>query len=69
MNKHNFTIAKYPIHTAGVGAFWGWIWGCFFGSAFLFIPRLETFNRPGTMIIRTRSSRSQRPWPLETWRE
>ena len=21
-----------------IGAFWGWIWGCLFGSAFFFIP-------------------------------
>jgi uncharacterized membrane protein len=32
------------------GAFWGWIWGCFFGSAFLFVPGLGPVMIGGPLV-------------------
>jgi hypothetical protein len=34
----------------GVGAFWGWIWGCFFGSAFFFIPGIGPLVVAGPLV-------------------
>jgi hypothetical protein len=33
-----------------IGAFWGWIWGCLFGSAFLFIPGLGPVMIGGPIV-------------------
>ena len=35
----------------GIGAFWGWIWGCFFGSAFFFIPGIGPLLVGGPLVI------------------
>ncbi len=32
------------------GAFWGWIWGCLFGSAFFFIPGLGPLVVAGPLV-------------------
>jgi hypothetical protein len=32
------------------GAFWGWIWGCLFGSAFLFVPGLGPLFVAGPLV-------------------
>ena len=32
------------------GAFWGWVWGCLFGSAFLFIPGLGPVMIGGPIV-------------------
>jgi hypothetical protein len=32
------------------GLFWGWIWGCLFGSAFLFIPGLGPVMVGGPLV-------------------
>jgi hypothetical protein len=34
----------------GVGAFWGWIWGCLFGSAFFLIPGLGPLVVAGPLV-------------------
>jgi hypothetical protein len=33
-----------------VGAFWGWIWGCLFGSAFLFVPGIGPLMIGGPIV-------------------
>ena len=33
------------------GAFWGWIWGCFFGSAFFFIPGIGPLMVAGPLVV------------------
>jgi hypothetical protein len=35
----------------GIGAFWGWIWGCFFGSAFFFIPGIGPLLVAGPLVV------------------
>jgi len=32
------------------GAFWGWIWGCFFGSAYLFLPGIGAVMVGGPLV-------------------
>ena len=32
------------------GAFWGWIWGCFFGSAFFLIPGIGPLVVAGPLV-------------------
>jgi len=34
----------------GVGAFWGWIWGCLFGSAFFFVPGIGPLLVGGPLV-------------------
>jgi hypothetical protein len=34
----------------GLGAFWGWIWGCFFGSAFFLIPGFGPLLVAGPLV-------------------
>ena len=34
-----------------IGAFWGWIWGCFFGSAFFFIPGIGPLLIAGPLVV------------------
>jgi hypothetical protein len=34
-----------------VGAFWGWIWGCLFGSAFFFIPGIGPLIVAGPLVV------------------
>jgi hypothetical protein len=53
----------------GVGAFWGWIWGCFFGSAFFFIPGIGPLLVAGPLVVwivgagkRGRGGRFERDW-------
>jgi len=33
-----------------IGAFWGWIWGCLFGSAFFFIPGIGPLIVAGPIV-------------------
>ena len=33
------------------GAFWGWIWGCLFGSAFFFIPGIGPLLVAGPLVV------------------
>jgi len=33
-----------------IGAFWGWIWACFFGSAFFFIPGIGPLIVAGPLV-------------------
>lgn len=33
-----------------IGAFWGWIWGCLFGSAFFFIPGVGPLLVAGPLV-------------------
>jgi hypothetical protein len=35
----------------GIGVFWGWIWGCFFGSAFFFIPGIGPLLVGGPLVV------------------
>ncbi len=35
----------------GIGAFWGWIWGCFFGSAFFLIPGIGPLLVGGPLVV------------------
>jgi hypothetical protein len=35
----------------GIGAFWGWIWGCLFGSAFFFVPGIGPLLVAGPLVI------------------
>jgi hypothetical protein len=37
-------------HWGKIGAFWGWIWGCLFGSAFFFIPVLGPVLVAGPLV-------------------
>ncbi|MGA3007887.1 MAG: hypothetical protein ABSE59_08350, partial [Opitutaceae bacterium] len=32
------------------GAFWGWIWGCFFGSAFFLVPGIGPLVVAGPLV-------------------
>ena len=34
----------------GIGAFWGWIWACLFGSAFFFIPGIGPLLVAGPLV-------------------
>ena len=34
----------------GVGAFWGWIWGCLFGTAFFLIPGIGPVLMAGPIV-------------------
>jgi len=34
-----------------MGAFWGWIWGCLFGSAFFFIPGIGPLIVAGPLVV------------------
>jgi hypothetical protein len=34
-----------------MGAFWGWIWGCLFGSAFFFIPGIGPLMVAGPLVV------------------
>jgi len=33
------------------GAFWGWIWGCLFGSAFFFVPGIGPLIVGGPLVV------------------
>jgi hypothetical protein len=37
-------------HWGKMGAFWGWIWGCFFGSAFFLIPGIGPLVFAGPIV-------------------
>jgi hypothetical protein len=37
-------------HWGKVGAFWGWIWACLFGSAFFFIPGIGPLLVGGPLV-------------------
>lgn len=37
-------------HWGGMGAFWGWIWGIFFGSAFFLIPGIGPLMVAGPLV-------------------
>ena len=34
-----------------IGAFWGWIWGCLFGSAFFLIPGIGPLIVAGPLVV------------------
>jgi hypothetical protein len=34
-----------------IGAFWGWIWGCLFGSAFFVIPGIGPLIVAGPLVV------------------
>ena len=38
-------------HWGKMGAFWGWIWGCLFGSAFFFIPGIGPLLVAGPLVV------------------
>jgi len=38
-------------HWGKMGAFWGWIWGCFFGSAFFLIPGVGPLLVAGPLVV------------------
>jgi len=33
------------------GVFWGWIWGCLFGSAFFFVPGIGPLMVAGPLVV------------------
>jgi len=35
----------------GIGAFWGWIWACLFGSAFFFVPGVGPLLVAGPLVV------------------
>jgi hypothetical protein len=37
-------------HWGKIGAFWGWIWGCLFGSAFFFIQGIGPLLIGGPLV-------------------
>jgi hypothetical protein len=37
-------------HWGKIGAFWGWIWACLFGSAFFFIPGIGPLLIAGPLV-------------------
>jgi len=37
-------------HWGKIGAFWGWIWGCLFGSAFFLIPGIGPLLIAGPLV-------------------
>jgi len=45
-----YNIGDRMKHWGKLGAFWGWIWGCFFGSAFFFIPGIGPLVVAGPLV-------------------
>jgi hypothetical protein len=45
-----YNVGDRMKHWGKIGAFWGWIWGCFFGSAFFFIPGIGPLLIAGPLV-------------------
>ena len=45
-----YNVGDRMKHWGKIGAFWGWIWGCLFGSAFFFIPGIGPLLIAGPLV-------------------
>jgi hypothetical protein len=45
-----YNVGERMKHWGGMGAFWGWIWGLFFGSAFFLIPGIGPLLVAGPLV-------------------
>ena len=45
-----YNIGDRMKHWGKIGAFWGWIWGCLFGSAFFLIPGIGPLLIAGPLV-------------------
>lgn len=45
-----YNVGDRMMHWGKIGAFWGWIWGLLFGSAFFFIPGLGPLLVAGPLV-------------------
>jgi uncharacterized membrane protein len=45
-----YNVGDRMKHWGSIGAFWGWIWGCLFGSAFFFIPGIGPLLIAGPLV-------------------
>jgi hypothetical protein len=45
-----YNVGDRMKHWGKIGAFWGWIWACFFGSAFFFIPGIGPLLIAGPLV-------------------
>jgi hypothetical protein len=45
-----YNVGDQMKHWGKIGAFWGWIWGCLFGSAFFFIPGIGPLLIAGPLV-------------------
>jgi hypothetical protein len=45
-----YNVGDRMKHWGKIGAFWGWIWGCLFGSAFFFIPGIGPLLIGGPLV-------------------
>ena len=45
-----YNVGDRMKHWGKIGAFWGWIWGCFFGSAFFYIPGIGPLLIAGPLV-------------------
>jgi uncharacterized membrane protein len=45
-----YNVGDRMKHWGKIGAFWGWIWGCLFGSAFFFIPGIGPVLIAGPLV-------------------
>jgi uncharacterized membrane protein len=45
-----YNVGDRMKHCGKIGAFWGWIWGCLFGSAFFFIPGIGPLLIAGPLV-------------------
>ena len=45
-----YNVGDRMKHWGKIGVFWGWIWGCLFGSAFFFIPGIGPLLIAGPLV-------------------
>jgi hypothetical protein len=45
-----YNVGDRMKHWGKIGAFWGWIWGCFFGSGFFLIPGIGPLLIAGPLV-------------------
>jgi uncharacterized membrane protein len=45
-----YNLGDRALNWGKFGAFWGWIWGCLFGSAFLFVPGIGPVMVAGPIV-------------------
>ncbi len=45
-----YNVGDRMKHWGKIGAFWGWIWGCLFGSAFFLIPGIGPLLVAGPLV-------------------
>ena len=45
-----YNVGDRMRHWGKIGAFWGWIWACLFGSAFFFIPGIGPLLIAGPLV-------------------